>query len=106
MVSACNQEKFESDYEDYYVSGSFTVDYSNVTENDNGETQEPSIEIYVEDDGDLPLLKHELCHLRQYRQNRLPSCSIPILKTLSEIECYTIQRFYEAKELFKISKKV
>ena len=37
------------------------------------------------------VLRHEYVHVLQFNQNRLPSCKIPILNYISEVEAYTLQ---------------
>ena len=37
------------------------------------------------------VLKHELCHIKQWQQNRLYSCDNRLFMYFNEIECYIIQ---------------
>lgn len=102
MIYTCNAEKFEEDYSNYKVSGRFNIYYNETNTKDGSvdceNKNEQYLEIYVDDDENLPVLKHELCHLKQFNQHRLFTCKILALRTLNEAECYSIQRFYEVKD--------
>lgn len=85
VYASCNTEGFNEDYGDqYYTAGSVSVS--------EGETT-----LYLLDETNIPVKKHEECHLNQIEHNRLYSCNHLFLKYLNEVECYTIQRFWELK---------
>ncbi|MBU0894831.1 MAG: hypothetical protein KKB88_05300 [Nanoarchaeota archaeon] len=94
VVSSCNSEKFEKEYPNYHVTGSFSVEYSNKTNE--------SIPIITLNQGikeDSPTMKHELIHQWEFEHGVLFNCRFPILKLFSEIPAYSVQRYYEFKEL-------
>lgn len=66
---------------------------------DENETKE--IEVWIKDETDIPVVKHEECHVRQINKNKFFSCDFPILKLITEIECYSVQRYWEVKIYLK-----
>lgn len=97
VVAVCDYEKFQEKYsDDYFIEGQLSIGRGG---DGSGEMNESAqIEIQVIDEGNIPVIKHELCHLRQYEQGRLWSnCEFPVGKFLTEIECYSIQRLWEMK---------
>ena len=91
VIANCNQEKFKTDYPTYSVQGYFNVNITNKTE---------TITTYLKDETNIPFKKHELCHKWEYENRVLFGCQIRALNLLSEIPCYTVQRYYEIKGLF------
>lgn len=86
VTKACDPHRFDMIYSHQYSSAA-QVTFNNIT-ND--------VEIlYFKENPQLSLIKHEECHIRQYKQHRLFNCRIKALVFINEIECYTIQRFYE-----------
>jgi len=100
-LASCNTEKFEEKYgDDFRIMGSTT--YTPTQEGD-GQIIEEEIIVEVEDEEDYPVLMHEMCHVNQIKRG-FPSlyCDDFIQVYISELECYSIQRFYEAKELVQV----
>ena len=93
VIANCNQEKFKTDYPTFQVDGSFSVNY---TEN----STEPILTTYLRDEENIPLKMHEFCHEKEFEYHVLFGCQIRALNLLSEIPCYTVQRYYEIKGLF------
>lgn len=87
-IASCNLEKFEIKFSDYEIGGKFST---NISETGDVET---SI-IILQENPKRSLLKHELCHQRQYNLNYLGNCDSKWLLYLNEVECYTTQRFWE-----------
>lgn len=84
-TSVCRPALFQQNYGDKFAAGATT--YINAT------TKETNIIYYMEPSKGL--IEHEQCHVRQYKQHRLFNCKLLIA---NEIECYTIQRWYELFE--------
>lgn len=86
VMSACNEEYFDEVYtpQGYYTAGSVSQNVS------TGE-----IEVYISDETDIPLIMHERCHVKQYNANRVASCEYPNLRILNEVECYSIESFFD-----------
>ena len=93
VSSVCEPVYFEEAYsQEYTTAGQFEG---------NASTGNYTIVYYY--DPDLPTIKHEECHLKQFRQHRFASCLIRPTAYFAEFECYTIEAWYELKE--KISPK-
>jgi len=59
-------------------------------------TNQSTINVYNDN---IRTLRHEVCHLRQAQSGRVYSCSEPIKKWFSEIECYIKENFpYDVSE--------
>jgi len=92
VIGACRPDALPAEA---VILGTFSIQL-NTTDNITDITTEIQInENIIDTKYYIPVLKHELCHLRQYNQNRLFGCKNPALLLLNEIECYSIQRFYE-----------
>ena len=85
-IASCSPETFEKYSDDYYIAGQVSFEPM-----DNGETN-ITIELV---DQDIPTLKHEQCHVKQFERGMLASCKVPYFVFINEVECYTIQRLYE-----------
>jgi len=93
VKSACDPIGFQETYgEKYQVAGSVTI-----IPTEEGMCE---VEFFVADIEDLPTIKHESCHVNQYNQGRFYSCDNLFGKYRNELECYSVQRFWEIKELF------
>ena len=59
------------------------------------------ISLYVKDKDNVPILMHEYCHINQFNRGYFSlSCEHRIQKLFSEMECYSIQRYWEIREIF------
>jgi len=63
------------------IDGSFSVRVDNNIISTSADIYNASPEV----------IKHEMCHKRQFEQNRLFSCNNKILKYFNELECYLLQ---------------
>jgi len=89
VISACYPEQFEEEYGDKAcVAGQTSVKYNKTTQN-----YTINVTYFIEPD--IPIIKHEECHIRQFEQKRSFGCDNIVLMTINEIECYSIQRFWE-----------
>lgn len=90
VVASCNPDKFQEKYSQVYsIVGKTTVNFSEKS------NEEPSVELFKQD---LPTLKHEQCHVRQFTQNRFFGCNNKIGMYINEVECYFISSAYELLE--------
>jgi len=92
VISECEPQIFKTTYPDYYMAGAFNVTFEEESNNFTITL------MYVDEKPLRSIIKHEECHLRQFKQNRLGNCNNRRLLLLNEIECYTIQRFWELFE--------
>lgn len=96
--STCEPERFETTKENQdLVKGGET----NVTYNNETNETEIDIETYNKD---KDTLKHELCHLTQFKRGRIISCEIPITLYVAEVECYTTMHLRDSvfEELYNV----
>lgn len=82
-VYVCASKVFNEVYGSSYSVGAQT--------SYNASTQNITV-VYYDLEPDICVIKHEECHKKQFEQHRLFNCRLLIL---NEIECYTIQRWYE-----------
>lgn len=72
----------------YQVAGEVIADIPNGQLVSNNVSDENiKVNIFVDNP---EVIRHELCHIHQIKQNRMFSCVIPPLVYLNELECYIL----------------
>lgn len=102
-ISACvpgANEKLENKGIVTAATTSIGFKYQNITNEETNKTiikkviDKDSIKVKVEDGFyNIKVLKHEYCHVKQYKKEFVPTCNQRILKTTSELECYIAEDF-------------